>query len=229
MKQRKSLAIIGGMSHESSVYSNQLVYDLFRKKTGGSSCPQMITYELDMNQVECLQKAGDSDGLSDLIYEAGMRLGQNGFEADIAILCSNTMHEYADFLLPFMEFIDIRDVTAQAIIAQDMHKVALLGTRYTMEKDFYRQRLEKFGLDIMIPDVGDRELIQHIIYQELIKGVISKDSEKHLQLIIENLKEQGAEGAILGCTELPLLIKESCIPIFDTTYLQAQAAVEAMF
>lgn len=222
------IAVAGGMAAPSSNYSKKLIYDLYLVKTGGRHCPQILSYDLDMCQVEKLQKAGDKEGLGNLMSLAGYFLR----EADFAILCSNTMHEFADKINAYVPLLDIRETTAKAIVKEGIKKVVLLGTRYTMEQAFYRQVLEEYGLEVIVPAEADRFKVHQIIYEELIAGFIGDDSRTALLDVICGLQKQGAEGVILGCTELPLLLPDDWVEsdsgrvrIFDTTKLQAEAAV----
>lgn len=235
MKQKKIVAVIGGMSTASSDHSKALIYDLYRKKTGGKHCPQILGYDLDVCEVEELQKAGDTKGLYKLMMDAYANVsGPIYYKTGevIVIICSNTMHEFADVFGSDVSFLDIRKITAKAVIKAGLKKVALLGTNYTMEKIFYRKVLEKEGLEVIIPNEADRAVVHRIIYEELIDGVIRSKSLKALLKVIAALQKQGAEGIVLGCTELPLLLKETWvyaeaapIQIFNTTALQAEAAV----
>lgn len=226
MEQKLVIAIVGGVSHQSSENSSRLIYDMFFEKTNGLVCPEMVVYDLDMCKVEKYQKEGNKDALRDILGRAVYRLGHWGAEADFAILCSNTLHEFSDLFDQYLPLLDIRETTVQAVKKQGFKKVALLGTKYTMEEDFYVQYLEKEGLEVVIPEIDDRNLVHRIIYDELCKGAILGESETLIQEIINCLQLQGAEGVILGCTELPLLIKAASIPVFNTTQLQAEAAVD---
>lgn len=225
MEQNLVIAIVGGVSHQSSENSGRLIYDMFFEKTNGLVCPEMVVYDLDMCKVEKYQKEGNKEALRDILGRAVYRLGHWGAEADFAILCSNTLHEFSDLFDQYLPLLDIREITIQAVKKQGLKKVALLGTKYTMEEDFYVKYLEKEGLEVIIPDNEARETIHNIIYEELIRGKVTEPAYYFLRNVIAALQAQGAEGVILGCTELPLLVKGASIPVFNTTHLQAEAAV----
>ncbi len=184
---------------------------------------------VDFAEIEALQHAGDWEALTQQMIDAVHQLVRGG--ADFTVICTNTMHKMADEIeaatpIPLLH---IADAAATAIKAQGIHTVGLLGTRFTMEGDFYRKRLqEKHGVEVIIPDEADRLTVHRVIYEELVQGIIRDDSRRAYVDIITGLQTQGAQGVILGCTEIPLLVKQSDvdIPIFDTTTLHAQAAVD---
>jgi aspartate racemase len=186
-------------------------------------------YSFDFQVIEKLQHQGDWKGLAELMIEAAQKLERGG--AEMIVICTNTMHKMADAVqnsvsLPLLHIVD---VTAQEIKSKKMTTVGLLGTRFTMEEEFYRQRLNgKHGLEVIIPDERERETIHSILYNELCLGQIKDMSKETFRRIIDNLSQSGAEGVILGCTEIPLLVeqKEYEVTLFDTTAIHARAAVE---
>lgn len=225
MKQEFIFGLIGGMTFESSEASTRMIYDFFREKTNFQICPKMHIYNLDMNEVARYQAAGNKKSLGYIMEEAGIKMAAVG--CDFCILCSNTMHEFAQDIELNIPLLDIRKITAQKVLDQGIKKAALLGTKYTMEGNFYRQVFEEQGIEILIPNEVERDLIHHVIYEELWNGQIVPDSAFAIQKIIGRLRDEGAQGVILGCTELPLLIEISCLPVFNTTKIQAEAAVKS--
>ncbi len=226
----KTIGLIGGLSWESSVEYYRMINEAVRKRLGGLHSADCLMYSFDFAVIEHLQAAGDWDTATARMVEAARRLERGG--ADNLIICSNTMHRMADAVQAAVgiPLIHIADPTAEAIAAAGMDTVALLGTIYTMEQDFYRGRLEsKYGLRVLTPDAADRQTINRIIYDELVLGVVKPESRAAYVEIIGKLAALGAQGVILGCTEIMLLIRpaDSPIPTFDTTTLHAQAAVSA--
>lgn len=229
MNKQCVIGVIGGMSKISSDYSKVMIYDEYLKKTKGQQCPLILSIDMNMNEVEVLQKSGDKEGLRKLIGFAASLVKS----ADFTILCTNTMHEFAYEIKEFVPLLDIREITAKAILKEGKKKVALLGTTYTMEQSFYREVLEKYGIEVVIPDKIAREKIHHIIFDELIHEKINPVSMAELIEIIANLlREEDIEAVALACTELPLLLsgdyvctKAGRVKVFNTTRLQAMAAV----
>lgn len=223
------IGLIGGMSWESSaVYYGLLNRDV-RERLGGSASARCVLYSFDFAEVERLQRAGDWERLRAMMFDAGRSLKAAG--AELLVLCTNTMHKVMDGVeeglgLPF---IHIADATAAAIRAAGLKRPALLGTRYTMEGGFYADRLrERFGLDALIPEEGDRIEIDRVIFQELVRGVVSPASRSLYAAALDRLAARGADCAILGCTEIGLLIREHPgLPLFDSAELHARAALEA--
>jgi aspartate racemase len=186
-------------------------------------------YSFDFAAIEALQREGNWDQMTQEMINAAQTLEQGG--ADLLLICTNTMHRMAEEVQAAMNIplLHIADAAAQAIKAQNIHTIGLLGTRFTMEGNFYRLRLqEKHGLKVLIPSETDRETVHRVIYDELVKGQLRDSSRETFIKIIESLKAQGAQGVILGCTEIPLLVKSSNvdIPLFDTMTIHAQAAVD---
>ncbi len=217
------------MSWESSVVYYQLVNKRVRELLGGDYSCNSVMYTVDFDEIVKLQHKEEWGKLDRLMADAAVRCQKAG--ADIIVLCTNTMHLCKDAIEKSISvpFLHIAHATAEAISLYGLTKVALLGTKFTMEKDFYKREIEEnYDIKVIVPDSGDRDIIHGIIYQELIKGIISEESRDRFKVIINRLREQGAEGVILGCTEIPLLIREGDvdIPIFDTTKIHAYKAVD---
>jgi aspartate racemase len=225
----KVIGLIGGMSWESSAVYYKIVNQKVKEALGGAHSCQCLMYSLDFQDIATLQHAGDWEKLGELMVDAAQRLERGG--ADFIVLCTNTMHKLADKIEANVSIplIHIADVTAEAIKNKGMKKVALLGTRYTMEQDFLKGRLiQKHGVETLIPNENQRAIIHRIIYEELVKGIILKESRAAYLLIINDLIRQGAEGVILGCTEIGLLITNEFTDavLFDTTEIHAIKAAE---
>ena len=225
----KTIGLIGGMSWESSAEYYRIINEAIRERLGGLHSAKSILYTVDFAEVDLIQRQRGWQDVGHLL--AGAARSLEGAGADIVILCTNTMHKVAGDIQAniHIPFLHIADAAAQAIKKSGMHKVGLLGTRFTMEEDFYTSRLvEKHGLDVAIPGAEQREIVHRIIYDELVLGKILPTSRKQYVDIISGLVESGAEGIILGCTEIGLLVRDGdCqVPLFDTTKLHAEAAVE---
>lgn len=225
----KAIGLIGGMSWESS----KVYYELINRKTnelaGGSHSARSIMTSVDFAQIEELSFAGKWDEVGELMADCARQLEKAG--ADIILLCTNTIHIVSDSISNNVKipFLHIADTTGAAIASKGLKKVALLGTNFTMEKDFYKNTLaEKYGLEVIIPSPQDRQVLHDIIYTELVKGKFTEMSKRWCQELIKKLSKEGAEGAILGCTELPILLPEyeMDVPTFDTGKLHAYKAVE---
>lgn len=225
----KTIGLIGGMSWESTLEYYRIINREMSKRLGGLHSAKILMYSVDFGEVEPLMQAADWEKIGDHVAGIAKRLENGG--ADCVLLCTNTVHKVADRIeqairVPFMH---IADAAGEEIVSRNLKKVGLLGTRYTMEEDFYRSRLNKsFGLSILIPAEGDRGLVNDVIFSELCQGVIRQSSRDRFKAIIAELASQGAEGIVLGCTEIPLLIKQedSAIPLFDTTLMHALRAVD---
>ncbi len=225
----KTIGLIGGLSWESSIEYYRIINQETQRRLGGLHSAKCLMHSFDFAEIEALQAAGDWKAATKRMIAAARSL--EGAGADCIVICSNTMHRMADDVAAAVDLplIHIADATAEFILADGLQSVGLLGTRYTMEQDFYKGRMaDRFGLDVRIPDAEGRDIVHRIIYEELVRGVIKSDSRAGYQAVIENLRENGAQAVILGCTEIGLLIKpEHCpIPSYDTTYLHALAAVE---
>ena len=225
----KTLGLIGGMSWESSIEYYKLINEKTRELLGGHHSCQSLMYTVEFDEIVKLQHEGKWAELDIIMSDAAKKLEDGG--ADLIILCTNTMHLCTKAILKKISvpFLHIAEATGQEIIAQNLKKVGLLGTKFTMEKDFYKEVLRhKFDIEIVLPNEQEMERVHTIIYQELVHGVIKKKSREEYKNIIRRMEEEGAEGVILGCTEIPLLISGSDvnIPVFDTTKIHAEKAVE---
>jgi len=225
----KTIGLIGGMSWESSVVYYELINRKVKAELGGFHSCKNVMVTVDFAEVEKLQHEGNWDALDAMMATAAKQLEKAG--ADIVILCTNTMHLCSDAIRSAIAipFLHIAEATAQEINKQGLKKIALLGTKFTMEKDFYKDILIlKYGIEVLIPTDEERTQVHNIIYNELVHGQIKDASRETYKTIIKNLGKRGAEGVILGCTEIPLLImdKDVAIPIFDTTKIHAENAVE---
>jgi aspartate racemase len=224
----KTIGMIGGMSWESSIEYYRLVNEEVKRQLGGLHSAECLMYSVDFEQIERYQHQGDWEKATDVMIAAAQRIERGG--ADFVVICTNTMHKMADEVQAAINIplLHIVDAAAQAVKSKGIGKVGLLGTRFTMEGDFYAGRLKTHGLDVVIPDEAEREMVHRIIYHELVLGKILPSSRDEFQGIIQTLQINGAEGIVLGCTEIGLLIKQEdfLLPIFDTTLVHALAAVE---
>lgn len=225
MKQKKIIGLIGGMSFESTAVYYNLINKMYQEKAGGISSARLVLSSLDMQEVADRQQEGNWDKLRSMLCTAADDLA---FRADFLVICTNTMHKLASAVSrsASMEVLDIRHVAAAEIHACGFKTVGLLGTRFTMTEAFYRDYLEKRGIKVLVPDEEGIELVDRVIYDELCKGIIKPVSEAGIQYVIKQMAENGAEAIVLGCTELPLLLKQAAVPLLDMTYLHAKAAVE---
>jgi aspartate racemase len=225
----KTIGLIGGMSWESTVSYYRFINAAVKEKLGGLHSAKCVLYSVDFAEVEELQRQGQWPEAAQLLVDAAQSVEKAG--ADFVLICTNTMHKLADTVqagigIPLLH---IADATGEAVRQAGIRWVGLLGTHFTMEEDFYRGRLAgRIGLEVMVPNTEDREAVHRIIYEELCVGTIRPESRAQLAGIMSRLVEMGAEGIILGCTELGLLIgDEDCrVPLFDTTRVHALAAVE---
>ena len=226
----KLIGLIGGMAWESSAEYYRHINQMVAKRLGGFHSASLILYSVDLHEIEIMQREGRWDDAAKVLGDAAKALERAG--AEFLVLCTNTMHIVADGIeeRTNLKLVHIADVTGQAIVKQGVKTVGLLATRYTMEQQFYRERLESgFDLQVLIPEEEDRITVHRIILEELVKdNRIEASSRKAYVEVIHRLVSRGAEGVILGCTEIPLLIRQEDvdIPVFDTTKLHAQAAVE---
>ena len=225
----KTIGLIGGMSWESSLEYYRIINEMTKQKLGGFHSSKSILYSVDFEEIERLQHQGKWDELTGIMIRAAESLEKAG--AELIVICTNTMHKMADDVQASVRIplLHIADATAMQIQRQDLHTVGLLGTKFTMEQDFYRGRLtEKFGLKVLIPADDEREIVHNVIYDELCLGQTKESSRSEYIRIINNLVNRGAQGIILGCTEIPLLVKQEdvSVPIFDTTTIHASHAVE---
>ncbi|RQD72616.1 MAG: aspartate/glutamate racemase family protein [Halanaerobium sp. MSAO_Bac5] len=225
----KTIALIGGMSWESSLEYYRMINQFVKAELGEPHSAEIIMYSVDFAEFEKLQHQGEWELLSEKMIEIALKLEKAG--GDILLICTNTMHKMAAEVEAAINIplLHIADSAGEKIKEVNLDKVALLGTKFTMEEDFYKKRLKaKYQLDVLIPEAEEREIIHQVIYKELISGIIRAKSREKFKKIIENLKSRGAEGVVLGCTEIPLLIKDEdlSIPVFSTSELHAQKAVE---
>jgi aspartate racemase len=225
----KTIGLIGGMSWESSAVYYDLVNKEVREKLGGFHSSKSIMLTVDFDEIQRLQHIEDWEKLDQLMINAAKTLETAG--ADLIILCTNTMHLCTPAILKNISipFLHIAKATGLEIASKGLKKVALLGTKFTMEKDFYKTYIfENFGIEVIIPNEDERNEVHRIIYQELVQGEIKMESREIYKQIIGNLEKSGAEGVILGCTEIPLLVSDTDvnIPTFDTTSIHAKKAVE---
>ncbi|MCP1226237.1 aspartate/glutamate racemase family protein [Sebaldella sp. S0638] len=227
----KTVGLIGGMSWESTSEYYKKINEGIKEHLGGLHSGKILMYSFDFEEIEVLQHKNQWDELTEMLVDAGVRLKKAG--ADFLAICTNTMHKVADEVaqrtgLPVLH---IADVTAEAIIQKNKNVVGLLGTDFTMSEDFYKKRLnDKYNIEVMIPDEKERERVHKVIYDELCCGIVKMQSKSDFITIINNLKEKGAEGVILGCTEIPMLIeqKDLDIRVFDSMKLHAEAIVKEM-
>ncbi|HSK89191.1 MAG TPA: aspartate/glutamate racemase family protein [Anaerolineales bacterium] len=225
----KTIGLIGGMIWESSLEYYRILNETTKSKLGGLHSARSIMYSVDFAEIEALQHQDRWDEAAWLMVAAAQSLERAG--ADFVVLCTNTMHKLANQIqsnigIPFLH---IADATAEKIQAAGLRTIGLLGTRFTMEHDFYRGRLiDKYGLNVLLPDREDREIVHQVIYDELVLGMVKQESREQYIRIMEKLVQAGAEGIILGCTEIELLVHDgdSQIPLFPTTRIHAIAAVE---
>lgn len=227
----KTIGLIGGMSWESTVTYYQVINETVKKKLGGLHSAQCILYSVDFAEIEHCQAVGDWQRSAEILTEAGLALERAG--ADFIVICTNTMHKVVPKMRKTLTIpiLHIAEMTAQALDDQHIHRVGLLGTKYTMQQDFYKSVLQEQGIDVLIPEEKQMELVNHVIYDELCKGVISADSKQDFLDIIEGLAQRGVQGIILGCTEIGLLVQQddSTMPLFDTALIHAErAALEAL-
>ena len=223
----KTIGLIGGITWESTLEYYRIINEAVKLKLGDLYSAKLLLYSFNFAELLKLQQHSGWESISEKFIEAAETLQTAG--AEIILICANTMHQVYDSVKEKIPtpILHITDVTAKEILKTDIRKVGLLGTKYTMEEDFYKDRLQNFNIDSIIPDKNERELINKIIYNELCKGIFSIKSKKVFIEIIDNLHNRGSDGIILGCTEIPLLINEQDvkIPIFNTTLIHAAAAV----
>ncbi|WP_213619412.1 aspartate/glutamate racemase family protein [Paenibacillus sp. J22TS3] len=225
----KTIGLIGGMSWESSMLYYQIINERVKERRGGHHSAKSLLYSVDFQEIKDLQDQGNWAEATKVMIESAQKLEAGG--ADVIVICTNTMHKMAPEVgnsvsIPLLH---IADATAAKIVSDQIKKVALLGTAFTMEQEFYKGRLKsQFGLEVVVPDEADRAVIHEIIYQELCLGIVDEHSKKKYLDIIDRLIQKGAEAVILGCTEITMLIsQEDCsIPVYDTTRLHAEAAVD---
>jgi aspartate racemase len=223
----KTIGILGGMSWESSALYYQLINEGIRDSVGGLHSAKIIMASVDFAEISTLQRSGDWDQAGRLLANEAHRLERAG--ADFIILCTNTMHKVAPAIEAAITvpFLHLGDVAAEAVLAQGLRTVGLMGTAFTMEQPFQRERIESHGLTVIVPDAEQRVIIHSVIYEELVLGIVTETSRTKYRAIMADLQHRGAEGIILGCTEIELLVgpSDSVLPLFPTTRLHASAAV----
>jgi len=226
----KLIGLIGGMSWESTADYYRIINKLVSEQLGGLHSARLLVHSVDFAPVEELQAAGDWARCAEMLGEIGRRLAAAG--ADLLLICTNTMHIVADKVQAAagVPLIHIADATGKAVKAAGLARVGLLGTRFTMEQEFYRERLAaSSGAQVITPPEADREVVHRIIYDELCRGEVRDESRRACAEIVERLAEQGAECVVLGCTELPMIVRpeDTPLPLFDTTRIHCEAAVAA--
>ena len=226
----KTLGLIGGMSWESTIPYYRVINESVRERLGGLHSAPIILYSLEFAEMERLQVAGEWDRAGAWLADIAERLERAG--AEMLVICTNTMHVVADTVEAAVDIplLHIADATGEAVKAAGLSRVGLLGTRFTMEQDFYRRRLEeRYGLETLVPDAGDRAEVHRVIFDELCCGRVNSESRADYLRIIEALARDGAEGIILGCTEIGILVRpgDTHLPLFDTAAIHARAAAMA--
>lgn len=224
----RTIGLLGGMSWESSAEYYRLLNEETRRRLGGHHCARSVLLTVDFAEIEAMQRAGEWQEAGRLLAEAATTLERAG--ADMVLLCTNTMHRVADAIeaaigVPFVHLVD---ATARRVAAAGLTTVGLLATRFTMEMDFYRSRMRRHGVEVVVPEEPDRTLVHDVIYQELTRNRIESCSREEYRRVIAGLAERGAQGVILGCTEITLLVgqDDSPVPVFDSTRIHVETAVE---
>ena len=224
----KTIGLIGGMSWESTIPYYRIINEKVKETLGGLHSARIILYSVEFDEIEKCQASGRWDDSAEILGDAAAKLEAAG--ADFIVICTNTMHKVAPQIQRRISVpvIHIADATADRLEEQKIRKVALLGTKYTMTQDFYKERLISRGFEVLIPDAAGVETVNRVIYEELCVGNIREESRRQFSGIIAELKKQGAEAVILGCTEIGLLVRQedSVLPIFDTTEIHAARAAE---
>ena len=224
----KTIGLLGGMSWESTVTYYKIINETVKERLGGFHSGKILLYSVDFAEIEECQAKGEWEKSAEILSEAAENLEKAG--ADFIVICTNTMHKVAGEIQENIKIpvIHIADATAHKLKQDGILKTALLGTKYTMTQDFYKEKLRENGIEVLIPEEKDIEIVNHVIYEELCLGKILDSSRKEYIRIIDGLKEKGAQGVILGCTEIGLLIsqKDSPLPVYDTTEIHALSACE---
>lgn len=225
----KTIGLIGGMSWESTAHYYAAINRLVKERLGGHHSAKILLYSIDFHELSTRQFAGEWDQAAEIVVDAARRLERGG--ADFLLICANTMHIAAPEVehAVSIPLLHIADATGERIVMRGIKCIGLLGTAFTMEKDFYRERLQrKFGLEVILPNPEQRKLVHDVIFNELVLGVVKSESKARFRDIIADLEAKGAEGVILGCTELTMIAdaKDGAVPLFDTTTIHSEAAVE---
>lgn len=226
----KTIGLIGGITPESTILYYRILNDLAAKTFGASHSAKTIIHSFDFGEISKLQKEGDWDSLNSMMGDAAISLEKAG--SDCILICANTMHLCIEATRKAVKIpvLHIADETAKQILEKNIKKVGLLGTKYTMEKTFFKEVLTSYNIDAIIPDESDRHEIHRVIYEELSKGEFMPTSKEFYLKSIQKLIDNGVEGIILGCTEIPLLIKQKdvSVPVFDTTRIHATAGFKSL-
>ena len=224
----KTIGIIGGMSWESTALYYRLINETVKARLGGLHSARLVLHSVDFHDIEALQRAGQWDQAGALLAQSGRALVAAG--ADALVLCTNTMHKVAGAIerAANVPLLHIADPTAAAIKAAGLSRVGLLGTGFTMEQDFYQERLRRLGVEALVPPAADRTIVHRVIYEELVLGDVREESRAQYLRIIAGLVREGAQGVILGCTEIPMLVGpgDVAVPVFDTTRIHATSSAE---
>ena len=222
----KTIGLIGGMSWESTVTYYKIINETVKEKLGGLHSAKCILYSVDFQEIEECQANGNWEKSGEILGEAAYNLEKAG--ADFIVICTNTMHKVVNQIKEKISIpiLHIAEMTAEKILEKGLKNIALLGTKYTMEQDFYKSKLIEKEINVVIPDKNDIETINEVIYDELCLGIINSNSKKKFLEIVDKLRSKGAEGIILGCTEIGLLIKneDTDVPLFDTAVIHAEEA-----
>ncbi|GAB6904498.1 putative racemase [Desulfosarcina cetonica] len=225
----KTIGLLGGMSWESTLTYYRVINEGVKKRLGGLHSAKIVLYSVDFDPIEKLQHSGDWEGTANILSQAARQIETGG--ADFLLICTNTMHKVAESIAAAVTIplVHVADATGEALRLAGLQRVGLLGTAFTMEEDFYKARLkETFGIDVLIPDEDDRRMVHEVIYKELCLGNINSASKQTFVEIVDRLAGQGAQGVILGCTEIGLLINQgdTMVPLYDTTLIHAGKAVD---
>ncbi len=222
----KTIGLIGGMSWESTVTYYKIINETVKEKLGGLHSAKCILYSVDFQEIEECQANGNWEKSGEILEEAAYNLEKAG--ADFIVICTNTMHKVVNQIKEKISIpiLHIAEMTAEKILEKGLKNIALLGTKYTMEQDFYKSKLIEKGINVIVPDKNDIEIINEVIYDELCLGIINSNSKKKFLEIVDKLRNKEAEGIILGCTEIGLLIKneDTDVPLFDTAIIHAEQA-----
>lgn len=227
----KTIGLLGGMSWESSVHYEELLNTAVRERLGGTHSADLLVRSYDFERIEAMQNRGAWDEAGALLAADASRLVSAG--AELIVLCTNTMHRVAETIEQAIDvpFVHLADATAEAVLGAGLQTVGLLGTAFTMREPFYRERLASHGLEVLVPTEEEQKIVHDVIYEELVQGVLNRQSQEEFLDIIDRLGARGAEGIIAGCTEIELLVTEDDVflPYFATTAIHAAAAIEAAF
>ena len=224
----KTIGLIGGMSWESTIPYYRIINEEVKNRLGGLHSVKIILYSVEFDEIERCQSSGDWEKSGDILGKAAQGVEAAG--ADFLLICTNTMHKVAPQVASMVHIpiVHIADATADELEKNHIRRVGLLGTKYTMTQDFYKKILIDRGIEVVIPDAADVDIVNDVIFHELCMGKIKEESRRQFQRIIDGLKENGAEGVILGCPEIGMLIRQadSSLPVFDTTQIHAKRAAE---